>query len=255
MLMNSALKLAARGMAVFPVLPRLKAPATQRGFKDASKDPAIIEKWWQLNSDYNIGIACGEPSKIFVVDIDGGEAETALKALEATHGALPATVEQITARGRHVFFRWPGHPVPCSIGKIAPGIDVKADGGYVLVAPSIHPTGRRYAWSVDGANTFAAAPDWLLALIAAPAHSAPQPIPSLEWRSLAAEIADGRRNCTLTKIAGHLLRRYVDPLLVLELMHALNASKCAPPLPAEDVVRIVDSICGRELKRRSSGRG
>jgi hypothetical protein len=78
--------------------------------------------------------------------------------------------------------------------------------------------------------------------------------PSSEWQTLLASgIANGARNTTLTKLTGHLLRRYVDPRLVLELMQATNAARCLPPLPEADVLRIVDSICGKELKRRGHG--
>ena len=68
----------------------------------------------------------------------------------------------ITARGRHLFFKMPETPVRNSTSKIAPGIDVRGDGGYVLAPPSVHPSGRLYCWSVDSADTFAAAPEWLL---------------------------------------------------------------------------------------------
>ena len=50
-----------------------------------------------------------------------------------------------------------------------------------------------------------------------------------------------------------LLRRRIDPIVVLGLMQAWNAASCAPPLPAADVDRIVDSIAGRELARRARG--
>ena len=75
-----------------------------------------------------------------------------MRRLEATHGELPASVEVITARGRHLYFRTPEVPVRNTASKIAPGIDTRGDGGYVLAPPSIHPSGRRYAWSVDAAN-------------------------------------------------------------------------------------------------------
>ena len=100
--------------------------------------------------------------------MDGLDAEVELRKLEHAHGALPATVEAITARGRHVYFKIPGERVPNSASKIAPGIDVRGDGGYVLAPPSIHPSGRAYAWSVDSSDTFAVAPDWLLAKIITP---------------------------------------------------------------------------------------
>jgi len=102
-------------------------------------------------------------SSIFVFDVDGLDAEFELRKLEAEYGALPSSIEVITARGRHVYFRWPAQPIRNSAGKIAPGIDVRGEGGYVLVPPSVHPSGKKYAWSVDSGNSIATAPEWLVA--------------------------------------------------------------------------------------------
>ena len=101
----------------------------------------------------------------------------------------------------------PDVPVRNSAGKIAAGVDVRGDGGYVLAPPSIHPSGRAYAWSVDTAGAIAAAPDWLLARITEHANGNGKATPSSEWRVLLADgIAEGTRDCTLAKLAGHLLR-------------------------------------------------
>ena len=123
-MIRSALALAARGFHIFPCRPRDKRPATANGLKDATTDPDIIQAWWQQQPDNNIAIATGPASGIFVVDVDGLDAEAALRRLEAEHGALPATVEVITARGRHIYFKWPQEPVRNSAGKIGPHIDV-----------------------------------------------------------------------------------------------------------------------------------
>ena len=119
-----------------------------------------------------------------MVDVDGLDAEIALRRLEATHGKLPGTVEVITARGRHCYFKMPHVPVCNSAGKIVVGIDVRGDGGYVLVPPSVHPSGRAYAWSVDSAKAFAEVPDWLLAKIAERSNGSGQGTPPAEWRAL-----------------------------------------------------------------------
>src|SRR5262249_32971707 len=102
---HTALRLAQKGLAVFPCRERSKLPATEHGFLDASKDAAIIEAWWQQDPNSNVAIATGTASGIFVIDVDGIDGEAALRQLEAEHGALPASVEAITARGRHVYFR------------------------------------------------------------------------------------------------------------------------------------------------------
>jgi hypothetical protein len=65
-------------------------------------------------------------------------------------------------------------------------------------------------------------------------------------------VAEGQRDTTVARLAGLLLRRYVDPVVALELLQCWNASRCAPPLPAEDIERIVTSIAGREVRRRTS---
>jgi hypothetical protein len=178
-----------------------------------------------------------------------------LYRLETRHGDLPATVEAITARGRHVYFRTPeGAAVRNTASKIAPGLDTRGDGGYVLAPPSIHPSGKRYAWSVDSANTFAAAPAWLLEKITEPVKgngSNKPPVPPSQWRTLMeAGVDEGQRDTAATRLCGYFLRHRVDPLVVLEMMHLWNAARCRPPLPPGDIERIVESIAGKEIKRR-----
>jgi hypothetical protein len=256
-MLRAALQLAGRGLHVFPCKPRGKTPVTANGFKDATTSSEKIRQWWQQSPDCNVAIRTGAISKIFVVDIDVDEdkykydGEDELRRLEAEHGELPATIESITGRGRHLFFRRPDVPVRSSVRKIAPGIDLRADDAYVISPPSVHATGRTYAWSVDCAPAVAHAPDWLLSKITDEPANSKLPAPPSEWRALVAEgVPEGRRDCTITKITGYLLRRYVDPIFVAELMQIFNAARCAPPLPAEDVERIVNSIAGKELRRR-----
>jgi hypothetical protein len=256
-MLRTALTLASRGMHVFPCVPRRKEPACEHGLRDDTIDHGIIRQWWHCEPHYNVAIATGTISKIFAIDIDGLDAEAGLRRLEAEHSALPPTVEVITGRGRHLYFEMPESTVRNSTGKIAPGVDVRGDGGYVIVPPSIHPSGRAYAWSVDSAKTFATAPDWLLARIAEhTGGESKSPTPPSEWRELAANgVSEGQRNCSIAKLAGHLLRRRVDPPVVLALMQTFNATRCTPPLSESDITRIVDSIAGKELKRRREANG
>ena len=251
-MIRAALALAERGLAVFPCRPGDKRPVTERGFLDATKDPAIVERWWRSNPDFNVAIATGSVSGIFVSDIDSVDAEAELRKLEAAHGALPPTVEVITARGRHIYLRMPPNvDIRNSASKVAPGIDIRGSGGYVLAPPSLHPSGRRYCWSVDSASTLAAAPGWWLNKIAVTTNGNGG-TPPTEWRELIKGVAEGVRDCSVAKLAGYLLRRQVDPYVALELLQTWNATNCAPPLPPEDIARIVNSIAGRELKRRGA---
>jgi hypothetical protein len=253
-MIRTALRLAERGLHVFPCKPRDKRPATVNGLKDATTDLAVVERWWQQEPDFNVAIACGVASRVFVVDIDGIDAEAELRKLEATHAELPPTVESITPRGRHLFYKWPERPVRNSAGKIAPGIDTRGEGGYVLAPPSVHPSGRRYCWSVDSDNTLAAAPDWLLDKIADPINGTrPVALPPSSWRELVLTgLEEGTRDVSFTRLAGYFLRRRLDAVLVLEILRSLNATHCRPPLPDDDIVRIVASISARDLKQRGA---
>jgi hypothetical protein len=249
---HTALALAAKGFHIFPCRPRDKRPATANGLKDATTDPSVIEAWWTRQPNCNVAIATGEASGIFVLDVDGLDAETALRRLEEEQGAaLPETVEVITARGRHCYFKMPPQePVRNSAGKIGAHLDIRGDGGYVICPPSVHPSGRRYCWSVDSADHVADAPGWLLAKqkgVAATATLSP------EWRTLIEGVREGRRNGSLARLAGHLLRHHVNAFVALGLLQSWNATHCTPPLPAAEVEQIVNSIAGKELRRRGSG--
>jgi len=123
-----------------------------------------VQRWWRRWPDANVGIVTGAVSGLVVLDVDprhGGE--ESLAALEAEHGALPRTVESLTGGGgQHLYFRHPGASVPSR--PIAPGLDLKGDGGLVVSPPSGHVSGRAYAWEsgcAPGDVPIANLPEWL----------------------------------------------------------------------------------------------
>jgi hypothetical protein len=247
---NAALELARRGVAVFPCQPKGKTPACQRGVHDATKDATRINSWWRACPELNIGIATGAISGFFVVDIDGEDGEASLCALEAKRGALPPTVEVITGNGRQCYFRIGGHgAIGNTAGTIGAGIDTRGDGGYVLAPPSVHPSGRAYAWSVDSAAEFAEAPDWIHELIGA--HAPGQGKPLEHWHSvLTQKIANGTRNTTLASIAGKLLFHDVNIALIYDLLCCVNEARCHTPLSEAEVETIVLSVGKKHLRQR-----
>jgi hypothetical protein len=87
-----------------------------------------------------------------------------------------------------------------------------------------------------------------------PGDEVPAPLRTLSatWQSRLGSCADRSRNDTITRLAGHLLRRYVEPIVVLDLMLTWNATRCEPPLPAHEVIGIVNWVAGKELARRKS---
>ena len=156
----------ARGWAVFPLRPRSKAPATPHGFKDASRDPGQVQRWFGAGSTYNIGIATGATSKFFAVDVDPRHAgDETLGALERVHGTLPQTVRSVTGGGgQHILYRQPeGVKLASALGD---GVEIKTDGGYIVAPPSVHPdTEKTYAWdlgALPSETPIAEAPGWML---------------------------------------------------------------------------------------------
>lgn len=161
-LLDAALHYAQRGFAVFPLKPRDKKPVTPNGFKNATRVARPIEAWWALDASRNIGIATGEVSGIVVIDIDGEAAREEWAALKGSNEE-PVTLTSITGRaevGHHLLFQHPGFHVGNS--DLSPHINVRADGGYIVAPPSLHPdTGKAYAW-LDETAEIAPLPGWLL---------------------------------------------------------------------------------------------
>jgi hypothetical protein len=240
----TARSLAKRGFSVFPCQPRGKEPATAHGCLDATADIERVDGWWGAMPELNIGIATGAPSGFWALDIDGDEGEASLRKLEAEHGALAATIEVITGKGRHCWFRIGEHgAIKNSASEIAPGLDVRGDGGYVVAPPSIHPSGRTYAWSVDCASELADAPDWLHAMVAAN-KSGQKGKPVEHWHKvLTSPIHNGERNATLTSVCGKLLHFGVDDLTLLyDVMLCINIARYEGPLPENEIEAIVRSV-------------
>ena len=245
----AALQLAQQGLAVFPCQPRGKEPACDTGLHAATTDAECINRWWCAVPDLNIGVATGMVSGIFVLDIDGEDGEGSLLRLEGEHGALPPTVEVITGKGRHCYFRTHGL-IHNSVGQIGIGLDIRGDGGYVIAPPSVHPSGRAYTWSVDTADNFADAPDWLHTLIAANRNGA-QGKPLEHWHKLLTDpIRNGERNSTLASITGKLLHAgLTDGFLLYDIIMCVNIARCEQPLSPPEIETIVISVGRTHLKR------
>ncbi len=127
-----------------------KHPWTHHGFNDGTTDEAKIKRWWQEHPDANVGIVTGAASGIVVIDVDPrNEGDKSIRELTERLGKLPpGPVAKTGGGGWHIFAQYPGRPVKKPSGS-APGIDIKADGGYVVGAGSIHASGSAYTWHVS----------------------------------------------------------------------------------------------------------
>ena len=138
------------------------------GCHDASTDPEQIRGWWERFPLANVGLATGQESGFWALDIDprhGGD--VTLEALEAKHGRLPASLRSRTGSGgMHVLFRHPGDGrLSNSSGRLGAGLDVRGDGGYIVGPPSRHASGGEYVLLDEDESVIEPAPLWLLELI------------------------------------------------------------------------------------------
>jgi len=127
-----------------------KHPRTEHGVRDATTELEKIHQWWAWWPYANIGIATGSTSGIVVIDIDAdrGGVES-WRDYQAKHGKVE-TLTSKTGAGLHLYFTCPGGVALKSISNgIGVGIDVKAEGGYVVAPPSIHRTGNMYLWEAE----------------------------------------------------------------------------------------------------------
>ena len=133
--LDSALVLAAEGRRCFPCSAD-KRPMSPRGFRDATTDPAALRELWRRHPGPLVGVPMGAVSGLDALDVDGPRHPEAAVWWAAHQDHLPRTwVHQTRSGGSHLLFRHvPG--LRCSASRIAPGIDVRADGGYVVWWPA-----------------------------------------------------------------------------------------------------------------------
>lgn len=173
--LSFALAYANIGWHVFPVARGTKAPIgslTPRGHLEATTDLGTITRWWTSAPDAGIGVAM-QASRLVAIDVDprnGGHFD--LERIEAEHGKLETDVIALTGGGgMHLCF-WAPSDIGRLPGKLAKGIDLKADG-YIVVEPSIHPSGKAYVWEASSNPLEGCVPSPLPGWIADMARAAP----------------------------------------------------------------------------------
>jgi hypothetical protein len=127
-----ALTLARQGIRVFPC-GKDKRPLTPNGFKDATTDPDVIHAWRTRWPDALIGVPTGDRFVVLDVDLQHVAAQ---EWHEQNRQRLPVTRTHATrSGGKHYLFA-PNDKVKCGAGKIAPHIDTRGDGGYIIWWPA-----------------------------------------------------------------------------------------------------------------------
>jgi putative DNA primase/helicase len=201
--------------------PYLSRPATQEELRS-----------WAWSG---VGIVTGPVSGVLVLDVDGPEGETELN--KYGHPATP--MARTPSGGMHLYFKHPEHHVRTRI-KVAPGLDVKASGGYVVAPPSVGENGRAYEWILSPEEAeLADPPEWLMQLLERERAKGPA-------APVGERIPPGKRNDVLASLAGSMRRRGMGEAEILAALQVTNEQRCQPPLEGEEVEKIAGSVARYE---------
>jgi hypothetical protein len=247
-LLEAALRYAEMGYRVFPCVPGEKTPLTAHGFHDATTDAGQIERWWTQHPRANVGIAT---KGLLVLDIDGsdnpwpGDPERSVE--------LAAAPLALTANGgQHRLFRQPaGKNWRCTESRLAPKVDTRANGGYIVAPPSVLGPDRNYRWAPgcgldDPPDRLPEPPAWLAGLLDGLAAPSPTVAHGVTSPAEGNAIPEGQRNATLAKLGGAMRRVGMSEAEILAALTRVNGDRCRPPVPAREVERIAASVARYE---------
>jgi hypothetical protein len=238
-----AKELALNGFFVFPLQYGGKVPFEgTRGFLDASMSIPVIEQdFSRYGGKANIGIATGQ-SQLVVIDVDprhGGEDSWA--ELSRNFSRFDTLEQQTGGGGRQLFFRSdPAYTLTStakSFGNEFDGVDLRAQGGYVVAPPSLHPSGARYLWDAGASDIVPIPHD--IAEFLFEKQSALREMPK---QALAGKVKAGCRNTELTRVAGLLRRHGLSAEQMFPSLNLINKQACVPPLSEREVWLICNSI-------------
>jgi hypothetical protein len=243
--------------------PQYHRTRLKSGLKAATTDEGTVRDWWKRWPDANVGIVTG-PSKsgTLVLDVDGELGRASLDELQEQQGQLPTTPMDVSGGGgMRLYFQYPyEHDIRDSIGKLAPGIDVRAagrdgGGGIIVVAPSLHGSGNRYEWlSSPDKVPLAPVPPWLLERLLA-LQERPETGRAPAQKTLATMtpwdggvIPSGTRNNTLFRHGCSLRAQGAECSEIEDELMVVNAQWCVPPLEPNEV-----STCARSASKYPVG--
>ena len=173
---------------------------------------------------------------MLIIDVDNKNGKNGDAALEGLCDRFSWKPETFTVKtgggGRHFYFQQShGTAIASGTSVFGSGLDIRADGGFVVAPPSLHASGIRYRIETPRA-ALAPLPESILALLVRRGRSRQDDGPFLE----------GMRNVALTRIAGGAWRKGATEADLLKLLLSVNQRRCAPPLAHSEVEKIAQSV-------------
>lgn len=232
-------KLIERQLPVIPIGPDKKPHVGWKQYQSRLPERAEAKDWFKRWPQANIALVTGTLSGVDVIDFDPGH-----ETWPASEHVLPTDCVVATPRmpeGGHYYVKHVDG-ARNSTGVLAEGVDVRAEGGYAILPPSAI-TKRSYRFVHGNYDTIAqiargeARAPWLVDALSPRLGTSRRPESTPSNR-----IPEGRRNTTLTRLAGTLFGQGKQTVHVTTQIMAVNQAQCDPPLPVEEVIGIVESV-------------
>lgn len=223
---------------------------TPNGLLDATRDPNVARSWWEATPECNIGAVLGAKSGgVVVIDIDckhGVDGYSNMRDWEVEHGDMPETVMCCTPTGGyHLYYKVDREVRPSANPDL--GIDIRGDGSYVVLPPSVHPdTKTEYVWDAPpGEAEIAEADDRVYEFIeyVRPKEDAAESSTTGSTDIPKGDVKEGGRNEFLFKQGRSARGKGSDDDMVAAYLTALNNTKCKPPLDERELWKVIGSVC------------
>src|SRR5262249_11635505 len=215
-------------------------------------DEAQIHAWWEQWPEANVATRTGEVSGFDVLDIDPRhQGDESLSRLESEIGAFPLTLKvQTGGGGFHLCFQQVDgvRSLNGFLGDDYPGLDCKADGGYVLAPPSF--TAGPYMWADSPTAPLATWPEAMLPRLPRAERTTSSSSTSSDSSTTnAGKIKKGRRNEVLFKLTTAMIRHRASEEAILTALRVHNAENCDPPLADDELRKMIRDAVKRYAYR------
>ncbi len=242
-LKDAALEYTRKGHAVIPVKAGTKDRPLVKWKEYQTRRPTEqeVSKWWNTWPDANIALITGAINNLVVFDEDGPKAGKLIQ----DNGGVPEGPQSITARGRQYLAKHPGYTVRNAVdNKLT--LDIRGDGGYIIVSPSVHPSGHVYQWA-PGLSLFEVELpelrpwqlDYLKKHCGGNSNGSANP-PGWQGEALKG-VAKGQRNAIAAKLAGRYIQKGLSNEEITPILLTWNRTN-SPPLPDAEIIKTIQSV-------------
>lgn len=226
--------------------PRLKE---WRDYIEERPTKKQLEKWFTKWPNSNIAVITGYVSDLGVLDVDDLAQYKEIKANDPT-----ARIARTGSNGRHLFYSYPddGKSLPNTVQKLAPKVDSRADGGYIILPPSRHISGSDYEWIKSG-ELGELSTSTLRTLRGEGKNSKKAQVKEKAefWIDEVLEngVTEGSRNDTVAKLAGFYAGKGMPLDIAITSLSTWNEAKNDPALPHKELLTTIKSVYRKESRK------